>query len=152
MSKGKKLKKLAVALAAIVTAPLVFACCVVLYTSARYSGTGLYEANWGVTLPGGVTELYRADGTGGLQGDGTRYTVYACEDIWGLSVELTTGADEAFRAGFYEVTDELDVPGEHLPDFDAGCECAVVTDAGDERNNLYIVWDGERLYLAEWIM
>ena len=22
----------------------------------------------------------------------------------------------------------------------------------DERNNLYIVWDGKALYLAEWIM
>lgn len=149
MSKGKRL---AIALGAIITAPLVFACCVLLYTSARYSGTGIYEANWGVTVPDGMTELYHDDDTGGLQGDGPRYTVYSCEDIWGMSVELKPGADEDFQTGFHEVTDELGVPEAYLPDFGAESQCGKITDDFDERNSLYIVWDGARLYLAEWIM
>ena len=150
MSRGKKL--VIVLIAAVIGAPLLFFAGSLAYISLRYSGTGIYEANWGVTVPRGLTELYSDDGTGGLQGDGPRYTVYRCGDVSGLSVELSPGADADFRSGFDMVADELEVPEAYLPDFGAECRCAVVTDDIDERNNLYIVWDGGRLYLAEWIM
>lgn len=107
MSRGKKL---AVALiAAVIGAPLLFFAGSLAYISLRYSGTGIYEANWGVTVPRGLTELYSDDGTGGIHGDGPRYTVYSCGDVAGLGVELSPGADAAFRSGFDMVTDELGV-------------------------------------------
>lgn len=150
MSRGKKL--VIVLIAAVIGAPLLFFAGSLAYISLRYSGTGIYEANWGVTVPRGLTELYSDDGTGGLQGDGPRYTVYSCGDVAGLGVELSPGVDAAFRSGFDMVTDELGVPEGYRPDFGAACDCAVVTDHDYERNNLYIVWDGKALYLAEWIM
>ncbi len=148
-------KTLFTVFAIIVATPLLFviiAGCTLLFLSLRSSGAGLYETNWGVIVPGGLTELYSADGTGGIQGDGCRYLALEYAGGEDLDATLTSGANPALISGFEDVAGELGVPVEYRPDFGADCMCRTVTDPDDARSKLYIVWDGRTLYLAEWIM
>ena len=151
MSRGKKL---AVALiAAVIGAPLLFFAGSLAYISLRYSGTGIYEANWGLAMPEGITELYRTDSGASFHGDGYRYAVYEYaqpdEEFDSL---LNAGADEYVGELFSEIADELDVPESERPELDADYSWRVGRRPFDERDKLYMISQDGKLYIAELFM
>ena len=151
MSRGKKL--VIVLIAAVIGAPLLFFAGSLAYISLRYSGTGIYEANWGLAMPEGITELYRTDSGASFHGDGYRYAVYEYaqpdEEFDSL---LNAGADEYIGERFSEIADELDVPESERPDLGADYSWRVGRRPFDERDKLYMISQGGKLYIAELFM
>ena len=151
MSRGKKL--VIVLIAAVIGAPLLFFAGSLAYISLRYSGTGVYEANWGLAMPEGITELYRTDSGASFHGDGYRYAVYDYpEQDEEFDSLLNAGADEYIGERFSEIADELEVPGGERPDLDADFSWRVGRRPADERDKLYMISQGGKLYIAELFM
>ena len=151
MSRGKKL--VIVLIAAVIGAPLLFFAGSLAYISLRYSGTGIYEANWGLAMPEGITELYRTDSGASFHGDGYRYAVYDYPEPDGeFDSLLNAGADEYIGERFSEIADELDVPESERPDLDEDFSWRVGRRPADERDKLYMISQGGKLYVAELFM
>ena len=123
------------------------------WSALRYAGAGVYEANWGLDMPGGITELYRTDSGASFHGDGYRYAVYEYaqpdEEFDSL---LNAGADEYIGERFSEIADELDVPESERPDLGADYSWRVGRRPFDERDKLYMICQGGKLYIAELFM
>lgn len=124
-----------------------------LWSALRYMGAGVYEANWGMAMPDGITELYRTDSGASFHGDGYRYAVYEYtepdEDFDSL---LNAGADEYIGECFSEIADELDVPESERPELDADYSWRVGRRPFDERDKLYMISQDGKLYIAELFM
>ena len=122
-------------------------------SALRYMGAGVYEANWGLAMPDGIKELYRTDSGASFHGDGYRYAVYDYpepdEDFDSL---LNAGADEYIGERFSEIADELGVPEGERPDLGADFSWRVGRRPFDERDKLYIISQGGKLYVAELFM
>ena len=124
-----------------------------LWSALRYAGAGVSEANWGLAMPEGITELYRADSGASFHGDGCRYAVYDYAQPDGeFDSLLNPGADEGIGARFSEIADELDVPESERPDLDADYSWRVGRRPADERDKLYMISQGGKLYVAELFM
>ncbi len=123
------------------------------WSALRYLGAGVYEANWGLAMPDGIKELYRTDSGASFHGDGYRYAVYDYpepdEDFDSL---LNAGADEYIGERFSEIADELEVPEGERPDLGADFSWRVGRRPFDERDKLYIISQGGKLYVAELFM
>ena len=151
MSRGKKL--VIVLIAAVICAPLLFFAGSLAYISLRYSGAGVYEANWGLAMPEGITELYRTDSGASFHGDGYRYAVYEyAEPDEDFNSLLNAGADEYIGECFSEIADELDVPESERPELDADYSWRVGRRPLDERDELYMISQDGKLYIAELFM
>lgn len=151
MSRGKKL--VIVLIAAVIGAPLLFFAGSLAYISLRYSGTGIYEANWGLAMPEGITELYRTDSGASFLGDGYRYAVYDYpEQDEEFDSLLNAGSDEYIGERFSEIADELDVPESERPDLGEDFSWRVGRRPADERDKLYMISQGGKLYVAELFM
>ena len=87
-----------------------------IWSALRYVGAGVYEANWGLAMPDGITELYRTDSGASFHGDGYRYAVYGYpEPDEEFDSLLNAGADEYIGERFSEIADTLGVPGASGP-------------------------------------
>lgn len=151
MSRGKKL--VIVLIAVVIGAPALFFAGSLAYISLRYSGTGIYEANWGLAMPDGIKELYRTDSGASFHGDGYRYAVYDYPEPDGeFDSLLNAGADEYIGERFSEIADELGVPEVERPDLGADFSWRVGRRPVDERDKLYIISQGGKLYVAELFM
>ena len=151
MSRGKKL--VIVLIAAAIGAPLLFFAGSLAYISLRYMGAGVYEANWGLAMPGGITGLYRTGSGASFHGDGYRYAVYDYPEPDGdFDSLLNAGADEYIGERFSEIADTLGVPGSERPDLDADYSWRVGRRPSDERDKLYMISQGGKLYIAELFM
>ena len=124
-----------------------------IWSALRYAGAGVYEANWGLAMPDGIKELYRTDSGASFHGDGYRYAVYDYpepdEDFDSL---LNAGADEYIGERFSEIADTLGVPGSERPDLSADYSWRVGRRPADERDELYMISQNGRLYIAELFM
>ena len=123
------------------------------WSALRYLGAGVYEANWGLAMPEGITELYRTDSGASFHGDGYRYAVYEyAEPDEEFDSLLNAGSDEYIGERFSEIADELDVPGSERPDLGADFSWRVGRRPADERDKLYIISQGGKLHVAELFM
>ena len=124
-----------------------------IWSALRYAGAGVYEANWGLAMPDGIKELYRTDSGASFHGDGYRYAVYEyAEPDEEFDSLLNAGADEYIGERFSEIADELDVPGSERPDLGEDFSWRVGRRPFDERDKLYIISQGGKLYVAELFM
>lgn len=124
-----------------------------IWSALRYMGAGVYEANWGLAMPGGITGLYRTDSGASFHGDGYRYAVYDYPEPDGdFDSLLNVGADEYIGERFSEIADTLGVPGSERPDLDADYSWRVGRRPFDERDKLYMISQGGKLYIAELFM
>ena len=124
-----------------------------IWSALRYAGAGVYEANWGLAMPDGIKELYRTDSGASFHGDGYRYAVYDYpEPDEEFDSLLNAGADEYIGERFSEIADELDVPGSERPDLGEDFSWRVGRRPFDERDKLYIISQGGKLYVAELFM
>ena len=124
-----------------------------LWSALRYMGAGVYEANWGLAMPDGITELYRTDSGASFHGDGYRYAVYEyAEPDEDFNSLLNAGADEYIGECFSEIADELDVPESERPELDADYSWRVGRRPFDERDKLYMISQDGKLYIAELFM
>ena len=123
------------------------------WSALRYLGAGVYEANWGLAMPEGITELYRTDSGASFHGDGYRYAVYEyAEPDEEFDPLLNAGSDEYIGERFSEIADALDVPGSERPDLGADFSWRVGRRPADERDKLYMISQGGKLYVAELFM
>lgn len=123
------------------------------WSALRYVGAGVYEANWGLAMPDGIKELYRTDSGASFHGDGYRYAVYDYpEPDEEFDSLLNAGADEYIGERFSEIADELGVPEGERPDLGADFSWRVGRRPADERDKLYIISQGGKLYVAELFM
>ena len=123
------------------------------WSALRYLGAGVYEANWGLAMPEGITELYRTDSGASFHGDGYRYAVYEYpEPDEEFDSLLNAGADEYIGERFSEIADALDVPESERPDLDEDFSWRVGRRPADERDKLYMISQGGKLYVAELFM
>ena len=124
-----------------------------IWSALRYVGAGVYEANWGLAMPGGITGLYRTGSGASFHGDGYRYAVYDYPEPDGdFDSLLNPGADEYIGERFSEIADTLGVPGSERPDLDADYSWRVGRRPFDERDKLYMISQGGKLYIAELFM
>ena len=124
-----------------------------LWSALCYVGAGVYEANWGLAMPDGIKELYRTDSGASFHGDGYRYAVYDYpEPDEEFDSLLNAGADEYIGERFSEIADELGVPEGERPDLGADFSWRVGRRPFDERDKLYIISQGGKLYVAELFM
>ena len=113
----------------------------------------VYEANWGLAMPDGIKELYRTDSGASFHGDGYRYAVYGYpEPDEEFDSLLNASADEYIGERFSEIADALDVPGSERPDLGADFSWRVGRRPADERDKLYMISQGGKLYVAELFM
>ena len=123
------------------------------WAALRYLGAGVYEANWGLAMPDGITELYRTDSGASFHGDGYRYAVYEyAQPDKEFDSLLNAGADEYVGERFSEIADALDVPESERPDLGADYSWRVGRRPFDERDGLYMISQGGKLYVAELFM
>ncbi len=123
------------------------------WSALRYLGAGVYEANWGLAMPDGIKELYRTDSGASFHGDGYRYAVYDYpEPDEEFDSLLNAGSDEYIGERFSEIADELDVPGSERPDLGEDFSWRVGRRPADERDKLYMISQGGKLYVAELFM
>ena len=124
-----------------------------IWSALRYMGAGVYEANWGLAMPDGITGLYRTGSGASFHGDGYRYAVYDYPEPDGdFDSLLNVGADEYIGERFSEIADELGVPEGERPDLGADFSWRVGRRPFDERDKLYMISQDGKLYIAELFM
>ena len=132
-----------------------------IYKSIVPSYASVLEANWGVELPikALCKEVYNADTGPSFHGDGIRYHVftYRYEDYidlmfaWSGNLENETLFYQSYSEASDIWLDELDIPMEQHPDYDA-CFCWYKSE--HDNSEIIIFWNPEinRLYIVENII
>ena len=132
-----------------------------IYKSIVPSYASVLEANWGVELPikALCKEVYKADTGPSFHGDGIRYHVfsYRYEDYidlmfaWSGNLENKTLFYRSYSEASDIWLDELDIPEEQYPDYDA-CFCWYKSE--HDNSEILIFWNPEinRLYIVENII
>ena len=132
-----------------------------IYKSIVPSYASVLEANWGVELPikALCKEVYKADTGPSFHGDGIRYHVfsYRYEDYidlmfaWSGNLENKTLFYRSYSEASDIWLDELDIPEEQYPDYDA-CFCWYKSE--HDNSEILIFWNPEinRLYIVENIL
>ena len=132
-----------------------------IYKSIVPSYASVLEANWGVELPikALCKEVYKADTGPSFHGDGIRYHVfsYRYEDYidlmfaWSGNLENETLFYQSYSEASDIWLDELDIPEEQYPDYDA-CSCWYKSE--HDNSEIIIFWNPEinRLYIVENIL
>ena len=141
-----------------------------IYKSIVPSYASVLEANWGIELPikAFCKEVYEADTDHSFHGDGIQYHVFSYKNVspiedmvtWSdvngntLAWSQTEGEEKIFQT-YSEASDiwldELDIPGEQYPDYDA-CFCWYKSE--HDNSEILIFWNPEinRLYIVENIL
>ena len=132
-----------------------------IYKSIVPSYASVLEANWGVELPikALCKEVYKADTGPSFHGDGIRYHVfsYRYEDYidlmfaWSGNLENKTLFYRSYSEASDIWLDELDIPEEQYPDYDA-CFCWYKSE--HDNSEILIFWNPEinGLYIVENII
>ena len=132
-----------------------------IYKSIVPPYASVLEANWGVELPikALCKEVYKADTGPSFHGDGIRYHVfsYRYEDYidlmfaWSGNLENETLFYQSYSEASDIWLDELDIPEEQYPDYDA-CFCWYKSE--HDNSEILIFWNPEinRLYIVENIL
>ena len=132
-----------------------------IYKSIVPSYASVLEANWGVELPikARCKEVYKADTGPSFHGDGIRYHVfsYRYEDYidlmfaWSGNLENETLFYQSYSEASDIWLDELDIPMEQYPDYDA-CFCWYKSE--HDNSEIIIFWNPQinRLYIVENII
>ena len=132
-----------------------------IYKSIVPSYASVLEANWGVELPikALCKEVYKADTGPSFHGDGIRYHVftYRYEDYidlmfaWSGNLESETLFYQSYSEASDIWLDELDIPMEQYPDYDA-CFCWYKSE--HDNSEIIIFWNPQinRLYIVENII
>ena len=132
-----------------------------IYKSIVPSYASVLEANWGVELPikALCKEVYKADTGPSFHGDGIRYHVftYRYEDYidlmfaWSGNLENETLFYQSYSEASDIWLDELDIPMEQYPDYDA-CFCWYKSE--HDNSEIIIFWNPQinRLYIVENII
>ena len=132
-----------------------------IYKSIVPSYASVLQANWGVELPikALCKEVYKADTGPSFHGDGIRYHVftYRYEDYidlmfaWSGNLENETLFYQSYSEASDIWLDELDIPMEQYPDYDA-CFCWYKSE--HDNSEIIIFWNPEinRLYIVENII
>ena len=132
-----------------------------IYKSIVPPYASVLEANWGVELPikALCKEVYKADTGPSFHGDGIRYHVfsYRYEDYidlmfaWSGNLENKTLFYRSYSEASDIWLDELDIPEEQYPDYDA-CFCWYKSE--HDNSEILIFWNPEinRLYIVENII
>ena len=132
-----------------------------IYKSIVPSYASVLEANWGVELPlkALCKEVYKADTGPSFHGDGIRYHVfsYRYEDYidlmfaWSGNLENETLFYQSYSEASDIWLDELDIPMEQYPDYNA-CFCWYKSE--HDNSEIIIFWNPEinRLYIVENII
>ena len=132
-----------------------------IYKSIVPSYASVLEANWGVELPikALCKEVYKADTGPSFHGDGIRYHVfsYRYEDYidlmfaWSGNLENETLFYQSYSEASDIWLDELDIPMEQYPDYDA-CFCWYKSE--HDNSEIIFFWNPEinRLYIVENII
>ena len=132
-----------------------------IYKSIVPSYASVLEANWGVELPikALCKEVYKADTGPSFHGDGIRYHVftYHYEDYidpmfaWSGNLENETLFYQSYSEASDIWLDELDIPMEQYPDYDA-CFCWYKSE--HDNSEIIFFWNPEinRLYIVENII
>ena len=132
-----------------------------IYKSIVPSYASVLEANWGVELPikALCKEVYKADTGPSFHGDGIRYHVFSYryeDDIdlmfaWSGNLENETLFYQSYSEASDIWLDELDIPMEQYPDYDA-CFCWYKSE--HDNSEIIIFWNPEinRLYIVENII
>ena len=131
------------------------------YKSIVPSYASVLQANWGVELPikALCKEVYKADTGPSFHGDGIRYHVfsYRYEDYidlmfaWSGNLENETLFYQSYSEASDIWLDELDIPMEQYPDYDA-CFCWYKSE--HDNSEIIVFWNPEinRLYIVENII
>ena len=132
-----------------------------IYKSIVPPYASVLEANWGVELPikALCKEVYKADTGPSFHGDGIRYHVftYRYEDYidlmfaWSGNLENETLFYQSYSEASDIWLDELDIPMEQYPDYDA-CFCWYKSE--HDNSEIIIFWNPQinRLYIVENII
>ena len=132
-----------------------------IYKSIVPSYASVLEANWGVELPikALCKEVYKADTGPSFHGDGIRYHVFTYRygdyiDLmfaWSGNLENKTLFYRSYSEASDIWLDELDIPEEQYPDYDA-CFCWYKSE--HDNSEILIFWNPEinRLYIVENII
>ena len=132
-----------------------------IYKSIVPSYASVLEANWGVELPikALCKEVYKADTGPSFHGDGIRYHIfsYRYEDYinlmfaWSGNLENETLFYQSYSEASDIWLDELDIPMEQYPDYDA-CFCWYKSE--HDNSEIIFFWNPEinRLYIVENII
>lgn len=132
-----------------------------IYKSIVPSYSSVLEANWGIELPikALCKEVYEADTGPSFHGDGIRYHVfsYRYEDYidlmfaWSGNLENETLFYQSYSEASDIWLDELDIPMEQYPDYDA---CFYWYKSEHDNSEIIIFWDPEinRIYIVENII
>lgn len=141
-----------------------------IYKSMVPSYASVLEANWGIELPikALCKKVYEADTGSSFHGDGIRYHVFSYKNVspienmvsWSdvngntLAWSQTEGEEKNYQT-YSEASDlwldELDIPMEQYPDYDA-CFCWYKNE--HDNSEIIIFWNPEinRLYIVENII
>lgn len=115
----KTKKKLLISIA------IVVILCVAVRGFNPFQYGGALKRNWGIKLPVGYTQTYKADSGASFHGDGYRYHVFSVSDPddfdnlldWIYLDELSEADADAFVADVESWLDAINVPASERPDY-----------------------------------
>ena len=145
----KKRRALRIALV-IAAVAVVLLCGLYAFGKSYFTDARVYEINWGIELPGGMTELYSTGSEASFGGDGFSYTVYEYDGgSSAFNDSLSAGPDAGAESAVGEILDALAVPESERPDFTSDYTWRSGSRPVDERDELYIICQDGKLYIAE---
>ena len=120
----------------------------------RRDYTAVVKLNWDLALPESWEEVYKADSSPSLHGDGMRYHVLQYAVGSGIESALAWQAppvDVSEAEAMETLMDGLDVPDRLRPDLES-CRWHTAVDPSDSRDHLYLLFDPStlELYILEF--
>lgn len=146
----KKQKRLVIVL--IVLGVLIMSGLIWLSYETFLSDGWALKLNWGIDLPRSAKRTFSVSDTGGFTGDGYRYAVYNyTEHDDNFDAEFNQGGEysKGICEHFNAIADGLDVPDSERPDFAEDYSWRSGSRSIDERDELYIIYQDGKLYIAE---
>lgn len=125
----------------------------VFHVVTRYSS--VIKTNWDISIPGNYKEIYESDSGSSFHGDGIRYHVFQYKNgekidsllSWSREDKATVFSENQ-REAAEKWLDEIQVPQEERPDYDA---CVFWYQEKEGNCEMILFWDQEdlKLYVVE---
>lgn len=109
----------------------------------------LYRDHWHITLPEGLTSIYKTHSELGFQNDGVYYEVFDVKNpsLLAKTFDLSHFGDDKFEQTFLDISYEFSIPSSYYPHFDQCTYQIFKSDYGYDE--MYVIYDQKYLYILQ---
>jgi hypothetical protein len=113
--------------------------------------TKIIHKNWSIKLPDSYKKIYSIDSGASFHGDGERYHIfqYTNENDIKQSLNWESNKDKSIEAEVDKVLSKLNVPKEHMPEFQNNYKYYTLSKQDSSKIYLVFISDTEKLYVIE---